>query len=304
MTELVITRGLPASGKTTWARAWVAESPENRARINRDDTRFEMYGVYWGLTHWQEEAVTAAEHSAVRGLLRAQISVVVDDTNLRLAHAKAFSAIAGQCGATFVVNDEPLAVPVDACVTRDLIRAGYGERSVGEQVIRKMADRYAIGKRPLEPVPIVLDGAVRQYVPEKGLPAAWLVDIDGTLAHMHDRGPFEWGKVGNDHPNETVADVVEALHDAGYMIVLLSGRDAVCRQETYQWLAKHGIVCDDLLMRAANDGRKDATIKSELFWEHVAPNYRVCGVLDDRQQVVDMWRAMGLTCLQVAPGDF
>ena len=26
--------------------------------------------------------------------------------------------------------------------------------------------------------------------------------------------------------------------------------------------------------------------------------------VDDRQRVVDMWRAEGLTCLQVAPGDF
>jgi len=27
-------------------------------------------------------------------------------------------------------------------------------------------------------------------------------------------------------------------------------------------------------------------------------------VIDDRQVVVDFWRAEGLTCLQCAPGDF
>ena len=26
--------------------------------------------------------------------------------------------------------------------------------------------------------------------------------------------------------------------------------------------------------------------------------------VDDRQKVVDMWRGLGLTCFQVAPGDF
>jgi hypothetical protein len=57
-------------------------------------------------------------------------------------------------------------------------------------------------------------------------------------------------------------------------------------------------------MRPENDMRKDSVVKSELFWEHVAPNYNVQFVLDDRDQVVDFWRSIGLVCWQVAPGDF
>ena len=57
-------------------------------------------------------------------------------------------------------------------------------------------------------------------------------------------------------------------------------------------------------MRREGDNRKDSIVKHELFWKVVAPHWNVIGVLDDRQQVVDMWRSMGLTCAQVAPGDF
>jgi hypothetical protein len=57
-------------------------------------------------------------------------------------------------------------------------------------------------------------------------------------------------------------------------------------------------------MRPAADSRKDSIVKAELFWEHVAPHWNVRGVIDDRDQVVAMWRALGLMCAQVAPGDF
>jgi hypothetical protein len=50
--------------------------------------------------------------------------------------------------------------------------------------------------------------------------------------------------------------------------------------------------------------RKDSVVKQELFDEHIRDIYDVVAVYDDRQQVVDMWRAMGIDCFQVAPGNF
>lgn len=304
MIALVICRGLPASGKTTMARGWVEQDSENRARVNRDDLRFLMFGVYWGLTHWQEEAVTAAQHGAIRGLLKGGIDVICDDTNLRLAHARALAKVAVECGATWSAVDFP--TDPDICVERDRARQFRGERCVGEPVIRGMAERFALtAQRFLEPLTLEeADGADSfTYVPDPGLPPAWLVDIDGTLALMHNRGPFDWARVGEDLVNEAVRDIVWGLETRA-SIVLLSGRDEVCRPQTEAWLADQEIEYDGLFMRPAGDNRKDAILKLELFREHVAPRWAVQGVIDDRRQVVEMWRSIGLTCAQVADGDF
>lgn len=145
------------------------------------------------------------------------------------------------------------------------------------------------------------------YVPDPELPVAWLVDVDGTLALMATsdgaRTPFEWHRVGEDAPNPAVVDLVRAL-DANAAIVVMSGRDESCRTLTEQWLAKHEVPYDGLFMRPAGDTRQDAIVKRELFDRHVADRWAVRGVIDDRRQVVEMWRAMGLMCAQVAPGDF
>lgn len=145
-----------------------------------------------------------------------------------------------------------------------------------------------------------------RYVADPTLPPAWLVDIDGTLAHMGDRSPYQWHRVGEDTVSPAVEAAVRAFAAApdGFAIVLLSGRDGICRPETEEWLARHDIPYDELYMRAPGDNRKDSIVKAELFDAHTRHRYRVVAVLDDRDQVVRMWRRMGLVCFQVAEGDF
>lgn len=87
-------------------------------------------------------------------------------------------------------------------------------------------------------------------------------------------------------------------------VILVSGRESRFRKPTEHWLATHGIAYDALYMRRTRDYRKDAIIKTEIYRANIEPGYRVLFVLDDRNQVVDQWRKLGLTCLQVAPGDF
>ena len=57
-------------------------------------------------------------------------------------------------------------------------------------------------------------------------------------------------------------------------------------------------------MRKTGDNRKDAIVKREIYETHIKDKYQVDYVLYDRNQVVEMWRSLGLTCLQVADGDF
>jgi len=135
---------------------------------------------------------------------------------------------------------------------------------------------------------------------------AIIVDVDGTLANMSGiRGPFEWDKVSQDKPHQDVIDLVKDLASLGkYKIIITTGRDGVCLEDTLSWLDHHLIPYDEFFIRKAGDNRKDSIIKSEIYMDRIRPRYDVKYVIDDRDQVVDMWRSLGLRVLQVAPGNF
>lgn len=141
---------------------------------------------------------------------------------------------------------------------------------------------------------------------EKILQRAIIVDIDGTLAKMNGRSPFDWSRVGEDKVNEPIKEIVLAYKKATQCVVIIfSGRDGVCRTETINWLNENRIHYDKIFMRPEGNNEKDSIIKRRLFDTHVKDKYDVQFVLDDRNQVVDMWRKdLGLTCLQVEYGDF
>lgn len=132
--QLTITVGLPGSGKSTRALAWVAEDPARRARVNRDDLRRMLQGGRLG-TAEQEAAVTAIQHPAVRALLDLGYDVVADDTNLTSAAMHAWQDLAAQAGAHLVVWDFT-DVDVEECVRRDAARTGPAH--LGETVIRRL----------------------------------------------------------------------------------------------------------------------------------------------------------------------
>lgn len=138
---------------------------------------------------------------------------------------------------------------------------------------------------------------------------AIICDIDGTLAHMVDRGPFDWKKVGSDEPDFVVWDILLKYYltrtsKEWVEIILVSGRDGICRDETEEWLGMFDIPYDQLFMRPAHNNEKDVVIKQRILDSEIKDKYEVLFVLDDRDQVVEMWRANGLKCLQVAEGKF
>jgi predicted kinase len=298
MTRLLIPRGLPASGKTTFARKLQPQV----VRVNRDDLRRMLHGRRL-FTQWAEGQVTHAQRATVEALLRAHADVIVDDTNLRAKTVREWAELAARFHATFEVHDFT-DVPLEECLRRDADRPEQDR--VGEEGIRRMHARYLAGKRLPLPVPSVDPGAPgRVYVPDAELPPAILVDIDGTVALMNGRSPYDWRRVGDDVPNPAVIAAVRAMSAAGNAIVFCSGRDAVCRAETQAWLELYvGVPYEGLFMRPEGDHRRDAVVKREIFDREIRDRWRVVGVFDDRQQVVRMWRALGLTVFQVAEGDF
>ncbi len=295
--QLLILRGIPGCGKSTFAHQWLRDNP-NGIRVNRDDIRMQMFGKEVGV---DEDIVTSVEHQMVETALKRGRSVIVDDTNIRHKYIKAFVSIAKRHGVAVAIKQ--FNVDVDVAVERNTVRAALGGRDVPEMVIRKMHQQL----KSSGPFNIDLEytvEAVEPYVRPLNKQQAYLFDIDGTLADMVARGPFEWSKVGNDNPRHQVVDTLQALYGCGYRIIVMSGRDAVCKPETIDWLDRNEIPFDEIFMRPEGDMRKDNIVKQELFDKHVRFNYDVVAVFDDRQQVVDMWRAMGVDCFQVQPGDF
>ena len=303
MTKLILTRGLPASGKSTCAR-----SLTGYVRLNRDDFRQMLYGKAV-LDSDGEIAVTIAQHGAVENALKNGMDVVVDDTNFFARGVRALMKIAYKYDAVVEFKDFT-DVPLEECIRRDALRREAGQSNfsgeVGEKVIRGMYDRYLKGRQLPLPIPDVPRVEVEPYDNPDDLMSAVIVDIDGTLAKMKDRSPYDWQRVGEDEPVKAVIEAVEIAEQSGYEIIIMSGRDASCREVTMRWIYKEMSFLNSfqLLMRPQGDQRQDDLVKYELFNNHVRNKYRVVYVLDDRDQVVRMWRKLGLACFQVAPGDF
>lgn len=284
-------RGLQASGKSTLARKLVQENPQLR-QVNRDELRLMLLGNVWTGIDKDEKLVTHVQGAIIHQLLTSGYDVISSDTNLSERAVSFLQDIAKKCNAEVEFNDTCLSVPVDECVARDKNR----EKSVGEEVIRR-TDRNR--KRNM------VKNEVRNYLKQdKTLPTTVMFDIDGTLALMNGRNPYDWKSVGSDLPNQPVVELAKAAVKSYGFIIVLSGRDECCRAETEEWLRKNEIEDFHLFMRPNKDNRKDNLVKEELFDKHIANVFNILCVYDDRKQVVDMWRKKGLLCCQVADGDF
>lgn len=299
MSKLTICRGIPASGKTTWAKSEALQT--GAIRISRDDIRHELYGVFWG-DPIDENVVTKIQHNRIRDLLSNGFDVIVDDTNLRARNVKRFYEL----GADEIVFKD-FEIELEEAFARDAARA----RQVGRDVISAMWVKFIHwGKLPPIPEAVVREGGFKPYTQRgEGLPHAIIVDIDGTLAHMNGRGPYDSHLAHTDTLDEIVHGMMIDYTWAGGAsypreVVLLSGRSTDDREVTEDWLHANDVDYAALYMRTSGDKRNDSIVKDELFERHVAPQWNIDYAIDDRDRVVAMWRAKGIKCFQAQPGDF
>lgn len=300
MQTIYVTTGLPASGKSTWAKQMVNATAGNIVRVNLDDIRSMMgfgHGTAMGFVKEMEEIAKRLQDEMIVRAVKLGKDVVIDNTHLNKNMPNRYKKLFDG-DVKFVVQDFT-DVPVSECIRRD------GERTnpVGEKVIKDMARQL---QKPWRLTDEYMNDVKLSapYVPVPGSAEAVVVDIDGTLAEHVARSPYDYSRVHTDGVHQHIKKLVDLYWEDGYEVIVLSGRPDTCREATEQWLENNDIFYTELYMRAGDDGRNDADVKQDLFDKYVRDQYRVHVWLDDRDRVVRRIRKLGVNVLQVAPGDF
>lgn len=300
MKKIILTVGCPGSGKSTWTREFIAKNP-GYFNINRDDYRQSIMGHEerdeYKYTKKKEGIVTCMQFDAAKGILYGGDSVkgvIISDTNLNPERRQSWEAFAKEYG--WKVEYKVFDVSWTELVKRNSRR---GSKAVPIDVLRSMYGHM----RAYLGLPV--------YTGTEGKPKAIIFDLDGTLALHVERGPFELHKLSTDAPNKMVVQYLKMLHHAGYKIITVSGRESGTKEDpmeyyeaTKAWMDKYEIPWETHIQREQGDERKDDIVKEEIFWNKIAPHYDVKLAVDDRNQVVEMWRRIGVECWQVNHGDF
>lgn len=305
--------GLSASGKSTYAKNLV--ETEGYFRINRDDFRKSLIITslkeYWkGNKDYRnhiETIVTEMMNASLKSAVLQKLNVVVDNTHLQ---PKYITAIINMCKENcgnegFELFIKKFDTTLEECVSRDMNR----EDSVGEEVIKNQFVQF-------KKIKYSLQNTWNLYKPynfeplyfDSSKPKVILCDIDGTVAHMVGRSPFDESRVGEDLPKQSVIDIVKkCTDDKQWKLIFVSGRKDSCDIDTSLWIEKHLQIPFNevqLHMRKHDDNRRDDIIKYEILKDNILPHYNPVAVFDDRIGPTRMWRKMGLTVFQVDEGNF
>lgn len=300
MVDVILTQGLPRSGKTTWANAWKSEDPTNRVVICQDDIGMRLAKVTNKADIPRSSAfyqdVAAKRDRLIRDALVAGKSVCVADTNLMKSKIKQIKTVCDttEIPYTFIINSEFCRVPLVEILARN---EKSGSEAVPETVIFRMyEDADAVDFKALHKIP-----------QDKHKPAIAVFDIDGTLAlKAPERNIYDGTLVRLDSPNKWVCNICDMYETEGIEVHLVSGRTAtaICRAETERWLgdmydAGHLPVIpkNRLHMRQEGDTRPDWQVKEDIL-RQLLTNYKIEVWVDDRNSVVTHIRSLGVNVLQ------
>lgn len=278
--KVLILSGIPASGKSTYAKNLIDKNPGMYKRVNKDDLRELIDNGKWSKDN--EKFILKIRDNIIIEALKSGKHVVVDDTNLSPKHGEHIKELVKGLAE---VETKFFDITVEEAVKRDLQRSN----SVGRDVIENMYNQF-------------LKPRAQVYKPNKDKPSAFIFDIDGTLALKGDRGIFDWEKVGDDMVNNPVADILRLISLSGHKIIIFTGRDGCCEEQTKEWLKTHNIFYDYFDIRPEGNTEKDYIIKKRMF-DKIKDNYNIVGVFDDRKQVKRMWVDMGLFVFDVNQND-
>lgn len=281
--KIIFLKGLPWSWKSTFSRQYCIDNP-NTVRVNKDDIRMQLHN--WVFSKANELLVNEFQMSLAATALAEGKSVIVDNTHLFGTHEQDYRKLANDMDVEFEIKS--FDTPISECIERDSKREW--KEKVGSKVILDMARKALITS---EWGQINFHKVIQSFWEN-----SYIFDIDGTLAKMEGRSPYDGSRVGEDTLHVDVAGILRELA-VNNRIIICSWREDSCRQATIEWLEKYEIKYDELFMRKEGDKRNDAIIKYEILVNDIIPKYYVRWVFDDRQRVVDMYRQCGIRVYQV-----
>lgn len=301
MRTIILTKGIPASGKDTWAGEEMRRHPNRYKRVNKDLLRAMLDGEDWSPA--RERFMLRVRDYAVESAIWRGFDVIVSDTNFSDKHWESMCRIAKRMG-DVTVCEKYFEVSLPEALRRNEGRP-ESER-VPEEIIKTMHRKHVRNRKvevrsayfPIEPYEAPKD---------TGLPKAVIVDVDGTLALCRGiRNPYDGTRVLEDVPFKHIVDLVNLLcFEPGpqYELIIMSGREDKYRGDTMTWImSSAGLPVgagSPFFMRATGDSRADTVVKQELYEQNVQGRYDVRYVIDDRPGVCSMWRDLGLVVLQV-----
>ena len=135
MNKIILTQGIQGSGKTTWAKAWVAEDPEHRIRINNDDIT-SMWGQPFG-TPGLYERLRNARLFMLALAMDFNLDIVIDNMNLSNSSLKEVQKLVEDTDYIIEYKDFTN-VPLEVCIEGDSKR----ENPIGAEIITNTYNKY------------------------------------------------------------------------------------------------------------------------------------------------------------------
>jgi len=280
MLKVILLKGLPGSGKSTYARKLINENKGSYKRVNKDDLRRMMDDSNWSKDN--EKFVLGLRNHIIMNALGFGKHVIVDDTNLHPKHEENIRQMLREHFPNVTLEIKDFTdVPIETCIENDLKRLD----SVGEKVIRKMHTQY-------------LNNEVQKIVQNPDLEHVVICDLDGTLCETSHRSPYDANICDKDGLNEAVANIIKDKK-----VIFVSGRFEKFKPQTLKFMKKYNIKCDNLFMRKDGDMRNDYIVKNEIFENEIKNKYYVEWVVDDRLRVCRFWYNLGLSLFRFGNPD-
>lgn len=292
--KIIITIGLPGSGKTTWAKDFISRN-EDYIRVERDEMRFSLKGISIGDRKF-EDLITKLQYQTIHTALNSKYNVIISDTNCNKRYLNLLiDEFKYKADIYFQIFD----TPIELCIDRDSKR----EKLVGEKIIRKMNEGFINIKETMNLSPIIkLPEIYNQHFYDDTLLDCVIIDLDGTIAHANGkRHHYDFKNVGIDDVDINMFKIIDALSTNDIALIYLTARNEICYDETLSWLQKHNFPLLNymLLMRKDNDFRSSTIVKKELYETYIKGKLNVLCAFDDKNDVIEMWRDNDIKALQV-----
>ena len=301
VTTIYMTQGVPASGKTTWARQKLKDE-NNIKRICKDDLRDMLDNGKFSMKN--ERYILDMRNEMVESALLRGNDVILDDTNFSDDHWKAMRDIAKRVGNVKVVE---IYFEVSLKEARRRNENRDENEKVPEHIIEDMFERHVRGGTSVSQREEFFPEANHPHnqTQTENLTESFIVDLDGTLALNNSGREYnEFLRVKEDDPNIPIVRMVQELYEDYEDLIIVTGRSEECRKECREWLNVFEVPFNLLYMRGEHDTRRDTDVKKEIYFDEIHENNFVNFVIDDRMSVVNMWRSLGIPTLQVSKGTF